>query len=135
MKRVLFLTDTLGSGGAERQIVTIASLLKERGFKVGVICVTMRGFYSTYLDENGIRTYYLKSTPSSNIIGRIRNFLTRLLQIRKCVKDFKCNTLIAFLGEDGIASPNSEAVIISLLTPHLKVIVGKRNNYDIRFCV
>lgn len=132
MKRVLFLTDTLGSGGAERQIVTIASLLKERGYNVGVICVTGRGFYSELLDEKGLKTFYLRSIPCKNKIRRIRNYLSRLKQIRKCVKDFNCKTLIAFLGEDGLASPNIEAVIISFFTPGCNVIVGKRNNYDIR---
>lgn len=132
MNRVLFLTDTLGSGGAERQIFTIASLLKESGFIVGVICVTGRGFYSDRLDESGIKTFYLKTTHSSNIWGRVLNYLYRLIQIWKCVKDFKCNTLISFLGEDGLASPNSEAVITSFFVPKCKVIVGKRNNYDIR---
>lgn len=132
MKNILFLTDTLGSGGAERQIVTIATLLKERGFNVGVICVTGRGFYSERLDKRKIRTFYLNSTPSSSLLGRMYNYFIRLLKIRKCVRTFKCNTLISFLGEGGLASPNIEAIISTLLYHKCNVIVGKRNNYNIR---
>ena len=56
-KRILFLSPNLGhgGGGAERQIVTVASLLKDRGYDVEFLCYVEGDFYEHILKDKGIK--------------------------------------------------------------------------------
>ena len=49
--KVLCLIENLGSGGAERQMVGLAALLKERGHDVTVLTYYPDDFYKHVLDE------------------------------------------------------------------------------------
>lgn len=53
-KRILLITENLGSGGAERQLTGLAVLLKERGYDVKVITYIERQFYEPYLREHEV---------------------------------------------------------------------------------
>ena len=49
MKRILFIADGLGSGGAERQMVTVARQLQLRGYDVEVLCYSGNNFNEALL--------------------------------------------------------------------------------------
>lgn len=49
--KLLFLIDSLGSGGAQRQIVTIIPLLKQKGVEVEVLCYHEDTFLWIFLIE------------------------------------------------------------------------------------
>ena len=48
MKKILFLAMGLGSGGVERQMVTIAKLLKEKGYNVSFYVILKKIFSHIY---------------------------------------------------------------------------------------
>lgn len=52
--KILLFTDSLGAGGAQRQLVGLAVLLKQQGYKVKVCTYFDFDFYKQYLDENGV---------------------------------------------------------------------------------
>ena len=56
MKTILFFIDSLGSGGAQRQIVQLALGFKERNYKVSFLIYNKAAskFYYEYLRENEI---------------------------------------------------------------------------------
>ena len=45
MKRILLFIDSLGAGGAQRQLVGLAVMLKRRGYAVKVVTYYDHPFY------------------------------------------------------------------------------------------
>ena len=94
MSRILCLIDSLGLGGAERQMACLSILLKKAGHEVQLIAFTdkiINKFYDSFLRENGIIPIY--NEPGVN---RFR----RIWEIAKIVRKFKPNLTIAY--KDGV---------------------------------
>lgn len=75
--KILFLIDSLGSGGAQRQIVTIAKLLKDIRYDVSILCYTHDDFFAKYLNEAAIPIHWKDEPNSIKRILRIRNFIRK----------------------------------------------------------
>ena len=54
MKRILLITEGLGSGGAERQICGLAAMLTKAGYPCRLITYVENQFYEPYLRQNGM---------------------------------------------------------------------------------
>lgn len=87
MKRVLFLSRSLGAGGAERRMVTVAHLLKERGYEVEFVCYANSNFFVDALKKSGITVRWLENG----------GFFSKLRQIKKIIKGGKIDVSISFL--------------------------------------
>ena len=111
MKKLLFLISSLGSGGAERQMVTIASFLKEREYEIKFLCYRHDDFYKGILDANNIPVIEITCN----------NPLGRALQLRSVVRRFNPDVVISMLK-----MPNFYALITSLFSKKRKVITGLR---------
>lgn len=85
--KVLLFIDNLGSGGAQRQLVNLALLLKEHSIDVEILCYHHADFYAHFLIENKIKIHWI--TPSS--------FIMRMLQIRKFIRKNNFSAVISFL--------------------------------------
>lgn len=85
--RVLLLIPSLGSGGAERQLVTLAVLLKKNGFDIEFLIYHQEYFFKDILDENLINV---------NIVKAKNNF-QRVLKVRQFIKKFNSEVVISFL--------------------------------------
>lgn len=88
MSRILFLTPNLCSGGAERQMVTVACLLKERGHDVTVYCYDSADFYADILRRANIPIVW-ELTPHS--------YLKRILKVRRFIRRGRYDAVISFL--------------------------------------
>lgn len=85
--KILLLISNLGSGGAERQLVTLAVLFKQKGFNVEFLIYHKSDFYKHILDEHNIKV---------NMLDPKNNF-DRILQIRKFIRQSGCDAVISFL--------------------------------------
>lgn len=85
-KRILFLSPTLSSGGAERQMVTIASLLKDKGYDVEFLCYTEGNFYEHILDAKGIKVHWII----------LPDYFKRLLTVRSFIRKRKYDAVVSF---------------------------------------
>jgi hypothetical protein len=110
--KILFLIDSLGSGGAQRQIVTISKLLKDRGFDVSVLCYTYEDFFSKYLKESRISIYW-EIEP---------NYIKRILRVRKFIRRGNYNAVISFLEV-----PNFLNCVAAIGGKTWKVITSERS--------
>lgn len=111
-KRIICFTDNLGSGGAQRQMVGLACMLKERGYDVSVALYYDTPFYKPLLDKAEIESTVVKN---SNYIGRIWSMY----------KYFRKNK-----GATIIAYQETPSLISCLLRPFIrcsKLIVSERN--------
>lgn len=113
---IIWFTDSLGSGGAQRQLVGLACMLKERGYDVSVVLYHDSPFYKPQLDDTGIESTVVKS---SNNLGRI-------WALYKYFKKHKGATIIA--------CQETPSLIASMLRPFIgcsKLIVSERNTTQV----
>ena len=127
MKRLLF-TDSLGAGGAQRQLVGLAVLLKQQGYEVKVCTYFDIDFYKQYLDENRVE---------HEIIPNADNTKKRIFAVRRYFQIEKPNWVIAYQE-----TPSMVACLTKIMGCKFHLIVSERNttqnmglNERIRFCL
>lgn len=62
MKKILFVIDNLGSGGAQNQLTMLAILLKSRGYHIELFYYYPQSFYQYRLDEAAIQTHKMEKS-------------------------------------------------------------------------
>lgn len=112
MKLLLF-TDSLGSGGAQRQLVGLAVLLQKRGYEVKVCTYYNIDFYKQYLDDNGVK---------NEIIPKAGNTKLRIWAVRKYFKKEQPDWVIAYQE-----TPSLVACMAKMLNCKFHLIVSERN--------
>ena len=113
MKRILLITEGLGSGGAERQLCGLAVFLKEKGYTVKVVTYTDKLFYLDYLKSNKVD---YENRPS------LLNRYLRPFRLVSLYKEYKPDVIISFLTSVNIATCLSK-----LFYRKAKLIVSERN--------
>lgn len=68
MKKILLFTDVLCSGGAQRQLVTLACLLKDKGYNVLILDYWDNTFYDGYLETHDIPFKHVLTKGKINIL-------------------------------------------------------------------
>ncbi|MFZ2338836.1 MAG: glycosyltransferase family 4 protein [Bacteroidales bacterium] len=83
----LFIIDNLGSGGAERQIVALSISAKQRNHNVVILCYAKGDHFLGAIKSHGIDYFLIDD----------KNPFKRILKFRNKIKQFKPDTVIAFL--------------------------------------
>lgn len=112
--KVVCLISGLGSGGAERQLVGLAGLLKERKYEVRLVYYHEIHFYRLYLDECGVEAVCIRRSKVKWI---------NLLYVIRHILDFRPDAVIAYL--DG---PSLLACVLKMFRSGLKLIVSERTS-------
>lgn len=113
MKRILCLIDSLGPGGAQRQLVGLATFLKERGYDVIVATYHDNRFYVDQLLTAGVPYVYLKKAERS---------LKRIWHIARYIRKVKPDVVISYLE-----TPSICACVARFFYRKFKLIVSERN--------
>jgi glycosyltransferase involved in cell wall biosynthesis len=108
---IVLLIDSLGLGGAQRQIVNLAIALKSEGNNITVIRYRYDDFYLPLLKSHCIVPVTVQST----------NILTRIINIRKEICRLKPDLVISFMG-----APNTYACLASFGLHLWKLITNER---------
>lgn len=111
--RINLLIDCLGAGGAQRQLVGLAIMLKEKGNEVKVATYYDIDFYKKQLDEAGV---------SNELIPSADNAKKRIVAVRDFFKKESPDWVIAYLE-----TPSLVACAAKLLGCNYKLIVSERN--------
>lgn len=111
--KILCLIESLVSGGAERQMTELASLLRQEGHDVAVWTYYPHDFYRKQLDEGDVEY---------RCIIKARNRLLRIPLLLKEARRWKPDVLIAFLPTETVV-----ACIMKMLGLKTKLIVSERN--------
>lgn len=112
--RILCLIEALGSGGAERQMVGLASLLKNDGNEVAVMTYYPKDFYKYVLDEAGVEYIY---------ISKAQNKYKRIPVLAKSIKHYNPDWLICYSPSGAII-----ACMLKKIGFKFKLIVSERNS-------
>lgn len=110
--KILCVIDSLGSGGAQRQLVNLAIGFKELGHDVSFLVYHSHDFYGKLLSEANI--------PVKTIFEF--NYLRRLFKIRAYIRSGGYDTVLSFL--DG---PNFICEVAGFPWRNWTLIVGERS--------
>lgn len=110
--KIICLIDSLGSGGAQRQLVGLAGLLEEQGNTVKVVWYHKDSFYEYYLDQHQI--------DYENIV--LNGKFSKIKGVARIIKDFTPDVVIAYL--DG---PVAISCLLRLIGYRFRLIVSERN--------
>lgn len=113
MKKILLITETLGSGGAERQICGLASMLTKAGFPCRLITYVENQFYEPYLRQNGVDYQF---------VPELWNKKTRIFKVAKYVRQYKPDVVISFLPSV------NKTMCVAKMFFGAKLVVSERNN-------
>ncbi len=114
MAKILCFIDELGSGGAERQLVGLASLLQKAGHEVEVYCYHPIYFYEPFLKKEGVKLLKESSSP--------KRLITKFKRSYNVITKGKYNVVIAYAPGAVMAS-----LVTKLINCHFKLIVSDRN--------
>jgi len=116
--RILLVIDHFGSGGAQKQIVTLAAGLKQKGYSVEFfIYYPEFAFFKPIVDDLKIIVHnYNKKGKGFSI--------DLLLSLRRVLVKNKYDAVISFLD-----TPNLYSELASIGLRSLRVIVAERNSY------
>ncbi len=114
---ILCVIDSLGSGGAQRQMVELAKGFKERGCNVSFLVYHEENFFKSTLDEANI-----------SVVAIIENnYIKRLLKMRTYIRKGNFHAILSFLE-----AANFICEVAGLPWKNWKLIVGERSaNPDI----
>jgi glycosyltransferase involved in cell wall biosynthesis len=85
--KILWVIDNLGSGGAQRQMVTLAKMLKEKNFDVSVVCYAKGDFFAEVLAKDDIPVYWKIEN----------NYLKRVYAVRRFIRKGDFDAVISFM--------------------------------------
>lgn len=113
MKKILCIIDSLGAGGAQRQMVGLASYLKEFGYDVSLVFYHPETFYEESLQKASVSYVYFDK--ATNRVGRI-------FQIYKFIRKVSPDVVISYLDTPSICS-----CLARIFNRSFKLIVSERN--------
>lgn len=113
MKKILCLIDRLSFGGAERQLIGLAVLLKQKGYDVEMATYHDFDFDTKVLEANGIQLHRISQKD---------NPLTKLLAVRRLINKQKYDVVIAY--KSGVTML---ACVLKMLGGQFRMIVSERN--------
>lgn len=112
MNKILCLIDGLGSGGAQKQLAGLATLLKNKGYDVTFVWYHNKDFFRPVLEENNITCIKLSSG---------QKFL-KIWEIAKIIRKNNIDVVISYLG-----GPSITSCLLKAFGLKVKVIVSERN--------
>ena len=92
--KILCVIDSLGSGGAQRQLVEIAKGISEKGHDVQVLIYHNIMFHKPILDKTDVKVILIEET----------NSLKRIFKMRKFIQAANPDLIISFLQTPNLIS-------------------------------
>jgi len=110
--RILCVIDSLGSGGAQRQLVELATGFKEKGHDVVILTYNYFPFYNPIVEQAGVKIECLHEP----------NYFKRIFRIRWFIRKGKWDIVLSFLE-----TPNFLCELAGLPFRTWKLVVGERS--------
>ena len=92
-KRILFITDALGYGGAEKQLVFVAEGLLQQGHKVAIVNLNLRGGHEGQRPIDSNVKVYVANIPFRNSFKSTIDYISFSL---KAAKHFRPSIIVGF---------------------------------------
>lgn len=113
MKKILCVIDSLGAGGAQRQMVGLATMLKEKGYSVKVLIYHNSLFYADVLKVSNV---------SFEIINDNGRSVSRIRKIAQYIRKDRPDVVISYLD-----TPNICTCLSKLRNKRTRLFVSERS--------
>lgn len=113
MKKIILFTDSLGAGGAQRQLVGLGIMLKNAGYDITVATYYDIDFYRSQLEDAGVRNVLVPKAADSK---------KRIMAVRSFFKKEQPDWVIAYQE-----TPSFVACVAKILGGKFRLIVSERN--------
>lgn len=110
--KVVFLIDSLGSGGAQRQMTNVACLMKKQGVDVSFVVYSDADFFLPTLQQAEIPVHKVNAG----------SYVDRILKVRKTLRNSGADTVISFM-----TVPNIIACLSAIGSKKWKLIISERS--------
>lgn len=110
--KVVFLIDSLGSGGAQRQMTNIACLMKKQGIDVSFVVYADADFFLPTLQQAEIPVHKVDAG----------SYFDRIRKVRKVLRSSDADTVISFM-----TVPNIIACLSAIGRKKWKLIISERS--------
>ncbi len=110
--KILCVIDSLGSGGAQRQLVNLALGFKERKHDVMFLVYHKENFYNNILKDNDIKVHEIIE----------KGYIRRLIKMRKFIRSGNYDAVLSFLE-----ASNFICEVAGLPRRKWKLVVGERS--------
>ena len=117
MKKILCLIDSLGTGGAERQMMGLTQLLKEKGYDVDLATYIPHKYHEVLSEKYGLTSISL--TPEPNRLGKFK-------AVKQLIIKNKYDVVIAYKN-----GPTVITSVLKMLGFKYKLIVSERNTTQV----
>lgn len=113
MKKILCFIDSLGSGGAQRQLVNLGIALKKKGHNISFLTYYSSCFFKNLLDSEKIPVDTIECTST----------VKRIIKCRSFIRKGKFDVVISFLEIPSLINE-----LAGLPWHRWKIIVGERSS-------
>ncbi len=117
--RLLCYIDSLGSGGAQRQMLEIAKHMIEKGHSVGIVWYADNDFYSSFFEECGAQCFYKK----------VSSILERFELLKKSIQQYKPDSVLCFMYSQAIVGSLLKIITLG----KWRLIISMRSNNEAIF--
>lgn len=90
MKRILCFIDSLGSGGAQRQMTELAKLLHQAGYPIKVL------FWVYYRNDHFLVDELRESNVETEYAVQMRNTRTRFFEMQKVIQKYDPEVIVSY---------------------------------------
>lgn len=116
--KILFFIESLGSGGAQRQMVALAKLFKRLGHNVSILVYHREDFFNHFLETESISIHYIIE----------KRLVFRIFKIRKFIRKSGFDVVVSFLE-----TPNFLNCIAAIGGKTWKVVTSERSSKNSTF--
>lgn len=113
MKKIITIIESIGSGGAERQLTGLAVLLKKQGYDVEVWYYVKDEFYMSFLQKNNVNVRFLSDAT---------NRYYRLFALKKHLHSFNPDVVISYSTSSSMIT-----CLLKRLGARFYLLVSERN--------
>jgi glycosyltransferase involved in cell wall biosynthesis len=136
MYKILHITNSLGTGGAERLIADLAALLDKERFRVGVCCTGADGVTRQALEGAGSKVYVLNQGRRSSVDlpGFCADVLSLYRGIMRVIDKERPDLVHSHLESNYIAPFCARRAGVKglVLSFHSSVLLAKRGKWSVR---
>lgn len=121
--RILFVLPSLGAGGSERVITTLANYWSRQGYAIAIANFDAPDFEPFYTLEGEVGLFRLNlPAASGGLLAQIGQTLRRIKALEEVYCDFKPDVVVSFLTKANVMA------ILAARRSGVPVIISERNN-------
>jgi glycosyltransferase involved in cell wall biosynthesis len=120
--KIALVISSLGAGGAERVIITLANHWAARGWSVTLLTFEQPGSRPYYEIDPRVALRQLDVVASKNRVRAIWQSLRRIVVLRRAVREIRPDVVISFLAKINVTT------VLATRGLDLAVVVSERNN-------